>query len=186
MTASRTRGLAFAADRMIVPMVHRYGGGMRCPFCLEADDKVVDSRPAEEGSAIRRRRECLACGRRYTTYERLEELALVVVKRSGTPEPFDRSKLEAGIAQSLSPSIADGVAASIAVEIEEQLRAEGAEVTSERVGLAVLERLRALDAVSYLRFASVYKGFEDLTDFEREVEVLQKTTEPKTRGAGSA
>ena len=156
---------------------------MRCPYCLEHDDKVVDSRPAEAGAAIRRRRECLGCGRRYTTHERLEELSLMVVKRSGVTEPFDRAKLEAGIARALNPAIAEDAAGSIAAAIDEQLRAEGAEVTSERIGLAVLERLRILDPVSYLRFASVYKGFEDLTDFEREVEVLQKTTEPKTRPA---
>jgi transcriptional repressor NrdR len=165
---------------MVPPAVHRYGGHMRCPYCHGVDDKVVDSRPAEEGAAIRRRRECLVCGRRYTTFERLEELALVVVKRSGVAE------LEAGIARALSPSIGDDVAPALALEIEEQLRTEGVEVTSERVGLAVLERLRVLDPVSYVRFASVYKGFEDLTDFEREVEVLQKTTEPKTRPADSA
>jgi len=171
---------------MVVPAVHRYGGRMRCPYCHGADDKVVDSRPAEDGVAIRRRRECLVCGRRYTTFERLEELVLLVVKRSGVAEPFDRAKLEAGIARALSPSIGDEVAAALALEIEEQLRTEGVEVPSERVGLAVLERLRVLDPVSYLRFASVYKGFEDLTDFEREVEVLQKTTEPKSRVPGSA
>jgi transcriptional repressor NrdR len=166
---------------MIVGARHGYRGAMRCPYCHEVDDKVVDSRPAEEGAAIRRRRECLLCGRRYTTYERLEEMTLVVVKRSGATEPFDRAKLEAGIARAVTPSIGEGVVSSIAGGIEEQLRAESAEVTSERVGLAVLERLRVLDPVAYLRFASVYKGFEDLTDFEREVEVLQKTTEPKAR-----
>ncbi len=184
MTATRVRALAQVADAMVVPAVHRYGGQMRCPYCQGVDDKVVDSRPAEEGAAIRRRRECLVCGRRYTTFERLEELVLLVVKRSGVSEPFDRAKLEAGIARALSPSIGDDVAPALALEIEEQLRTEGVEVPSERVGLAVLERLRVLDPVSYLRFASVYKGFEDLDDFEREVEVLQKTTEPKTRTAG--
>ncbi len=166
---------------MIAMAPHRYLGDMRCPYCHAVDDKVVDSRPAEEGAAIRRRRECLACGRRYTTYERLEEMPLIVVKRSGATEPFDRSKLEAGIARAVTPSIGEGVVSALAGEIEEQLRAESFEVTSERVGLTVLERLRVLDPVAYLRFASVYKGFEDLTDFEREVEVLQKTTEPKTR-----
>jgi transcriptional repressor NrdR len=156
---------------------------VRCPYCHEVDDKVVDSRPAEDGVAIRRRRECLRCGRRFTTYERLEELGLTVVKRSGATEPFDRAKLEAGIARAVHPSTAADAAESIALEIDEQLRAESAEVTSERIGLAVLDRLRVLDPVAYLRFASVYKGFEDLTDFEREVEVLQKTTEPKPRPA---
>jgi len=159
---------------------------VRCPYCQAVDDKVVDSRPADDGEAIRRRRECVVCGRRFTTYERLEELPLIVVKRAGVKEPFERAKLEAGIERAVTNRpIADGAVASLATEIEEELRSEGAEVTSERVGLAVLERLRVLDPVSYLRYASVYKGFEDVTDFEREVAVLQKTTEPKRHPARS-
>jgi transcriptional repressor NrdR len=162
----------------------RYRGAVRCPYCQASDDKVVDSRPADDGSAIRRRRECVVCGRRFTTYERLEELSLVVVKRSGGREPFDRMKLEAGIGRAVTGRvIAEGAVATLATEIEEEMRAAGAEVASERIGLAVLERLQAIDPVSYLRFASVYKGFEDVTDFEREVAVLQKTTEPKARPA---
>jgi transcriptional repressor NrdR len=164
----------------------RYRGAVRCPYCQASDDKVVDSRPADEGSAIRRRRECVACGRRFTTYERLEELSLIVVKRSGGKEPFDRIKLEAGIARAVTGrTIAEGAVAALASEIEEEMRAGGAEVPSERIGLAVLERLQAIDPVSYLRFASVYKGFEDVTDFEREVAVLQKSTEPKRHPARS-
>jgi transcriptional repressor NrdR len=164
----------------------RYRGAVRCPYCQAIDDKVVDSRPAEEAAAIRRRRECLACGRRFTTHERVEELPLMVVKRAGVNEPFERAKLEAGIERAVTNRpIAEGAVASLAAEIEEELRSEGAEVTSERVGLAVLERLQALDPVSYLRFASVYKGFEDVTDFEREVAVLQKMTEPKRHPARS-
>lgn len=158
----------------------RYRGAVRCPYCQTSDDKVVDSRPADDGTATRRRRECLACGRRFTTYERLEELPLIVVKRSGAKEPYERAKLEAGIERAVTGRpIAEGAVTELATEIEDEMRAEGAEVTSERIGLAVLERLQALDPVSYLRFASVYKGFEDVTDFEREVAVLQKTTEPK-------
>jgi transcriptional repressor NrdR len=161
-----------------------YRGTVRCPYCQASEDKVVDSRPADEGSAIRRRRECIVCGRRFTTYERLEELPLIVVKRSGAKEPFARGKLEAGIERAVTGRpIADGAVAALATEIEEEMRAAGAEVKSERIGLAVLERLQALDPVSYLRFASVYKGFADVTDFEREVAVLQKTTEPKPRPA---
>ena len=159
---------------------------MRCPFCSADDDKVVDSRPADDGAAIRRRRECLTCRRRFTTYERLEELPLMVVKRAGVKEPFERAKVEAGIQRAVTHRpVPDGSVAAIAVEIEEELRATSAEVTSEQVGLAVLERLRVLDPVSYLRFASVYKGFEDVTDFEREVAVLQKSTEPKRHPAPS-
>jgi transcriptional repressor NrdR len=153
---------------------------VRCPYCEGLEDKVVDSRLSDDGAATRRRRECLVCGRRYTTYERVEELGLIVVKRSGTREPFDRAKLAAGIERAVTNRpIEDGTVATLAVEIEEQARAEGREVTSERLGLAVLERLRHLDDVAYVRFASVYKDFENLDDFEREVGELQKTTEPK-------
>jgi transcriptional repressor NrdR len=163
-----------------------YRGAVRCPYCQTADDKVVDSRPAEDGAAIRRRRECLTCGRRFTTYERLEELPFVVVKRGGMKEPFERAKVEAGIHRAVAHRpVPEGAVEAMAAEIEEELRAASAEVTTEQVGLAVLDRLRVLDPVSYLRFASVYKGFEDLTDFEREVAVLQKTTAPKRHPARS-
>ncbi len=154
---------------------------MRCPYCRANDDKVVDSRVADEGAAIRRRRECLACSRRYTTYERLEEVPLDVRKRSGVVEPFDRAKLRAGIERAATGRLDDATIDEIVAAIDEELREQGGEVPSDRVGMAVLERLRALDAVAYLRFASVYKGFEDLEDFQREVGELQKTTAPKLR-----
>ncbi len=153
---------------------------VRCPFCEADDDKVVDSRPADDGAAVRRRRECLACGRRYTTYERVDELPLVVLKRSGVREPFAVEKVRAGIERAVAGSAIDDAAVeALAGEIEESARARGQEVTSEWVGRTVLERLRALDPVSAVRFASVYKGFEDLGDFEREVTELQKSTAPK-------
>lgn len=159
-----------------------YRGAVRCPYCRGVDDKVVDSRAADGGAAIRRRRQCLVCGRRYTTYERLEEMPLLVRKRSGTREPFDRAKLASGIARAVTNRpIEAGTVDVIAAEIEEQAREEGPEVASERLGVAVLERLRQLDDVAYLRFASVYKDFENLDDFEREVGELQKTTAPKRR-----
>lgn len=159
---------------------------MRCPYCAADHDKVVDSRPSEEGAAVRRRRECLACGRRFTTYERHEEQPLVVRKRSGQVEPFDRSKLLAGIQRAIAGrAIAAESAEAIADDVEERARSSGREVASEFLGLAVLEHLRALDPVSYLRFASVYKGFEDVGDFEREFAELQKTTAPKRRGGRS-
>ena len=154
---------------------------VRCPFCRENDDKVVDSRVGEDGAAIRRRRECLACGRRFTTYERIEELGVVVGKRDGTREPFDRRKLRAGIEHAATGRLDEHSIDELTNQIEEQLRAEGGDVGSDRIGVIVLERLRSLDHVAYLRFASVYKGFEDLADFEREVVELQKTTEPKRR-----
>ena len=157
-------------------------GAVRCPFCTADDDKVVDSRPADEGGAVRRRRECLACGRRFTTYERVEELPLVVVKRSGSKEPFDAEKVRAGIERAVAGSVIDPAAVdSLVAAIEEWARAVGPEVGSEMVGMAVLERLRHLDPVSYVRFASVYKGFEELGDFAREVGELQKSTAPKVR-----
>ena len=153
---------------------------MRCPSCAGLDDKVVDSRLAEDGAAIRRRRECLACGRRFTTYERLEELPLVVTKRSGDRVPFERAKIVAGLraATKNRPVTVDQLE-TLAAEIEESLRMEGPELSSQQIGVAVLERLRSLDEVAYLRFASVYKGFEDVGDFEREVGLLTKSTEPK-------
>jgi transcriptional repressor NrdR len=154
---------------------------VRCPSCASLDDKVVDSRTADEGAAIRRRRECLSCGRRFTTYERLEESSLVVVKRSGHREPFDRSKIVAGVRSAAkNRPVSVEQMEDVALAVEEGLRLEGPELTSERVGRAVLDRLRGLDEVAYLRFASVYKGFEDVEDFEREVGLLTKSTEPKS------
>ncbi len=159
---------------------------MLCPYCHAADDKVVDSRVADGGSAIRRRRECVACGRRYTTYERVEELPLVVQKRGGEREPFDPTKVAAGIRRAAkNRPLDDGRVDEVVEEVHAQMREAGPEVTSEAVGVAVLERLRELDPVAYLRFASVYKEFSDPHDFEREVELLQKglekTTAPKRR-----
>jgi transcriptional repressor NrdR len=154
---------------------------VRCPYCRENDDKVVDSRLAEEAAAIRRRRECLSCGRRFTTYERVEDAPVLITKRSGESEPFDRAKLRAGLERAATGRLDDATIEAVVAEIEEELRAEGADVGSDWLGKAILERLRSLDPVAYLRFASVYKGFEDLSDFEREVVELQKTTEPKRR-----
>ena len=151
---------------------------MRCPGCASLDDKVIDSRTADDGAAIRRRRECLACGRRYTTYERLEEAPLTVVKRSGQRTPFDRSKIVAGIrAAAKNRPVSPDQLEALGVEIEETLRLEGPDVTTEQIGRAVLDRLRDVDEVAYLRFVSVYKGFEDLTDFEREVVLLTRPRE---------
>ena len=157
--------------------------GVRCPRCSGVEDKVVDSRSAEDGTAIRRRRECLACGQRFTTYERLEEVPLVVAKRSGERQPFDRAKVEAGIrAAAKNRPVEPERVASLAGDVEEEMRLAGPEVTSQQVGVAVLDRLRALDEVAYLRFASVYKGFSAAGDFEREAGLL-KATDPKPRRA---
>ncbi len=157
---------------------------MRCPYCHGVEDKVVDSRVAESGAAIRRRRECLVCSRRYTTFERAEEAALVVVKRSGVREVFDRTKVASGIRRATkNRPIDDQAIEALVAAVEEQMRQVGPEVGTEAVGRAVLDGLRTLDPVSYLRFASVYKGFDDVTDFAREVGLLQKTTSPKS-GSG--
>ncbi len=144
---------------------------------------MVDSRTADDGAATRRRRECLACGRRYTTYERIDEAPLVVVKRSGQREPFSRAKVVTGLrAAAKNRPVAVEQLEALAGEVEEALRLDGPELSSQQVGLAVLDRLRSLDEVAYVRFASVYKGFEDAGDFEREVGLLTKATEPKQRG----
>lgn len=139
---------------------------------------MIDSRTAEDGVAIRRRRECLSCGRRFTTYERVEEAPLVVLKRTGQREPFERAKVVAGVrAAAKNRPVPDDALEALGVEIEESLRLEGPELTTEQIGRAVLDRLRSLDEVAYLRFVSVYKGFETLTDFEREVVLLTRNHE---------
>jgi transcriptional repressor NrdR len=156
---------------------------VRCPHCSSPDDKVVDSRAAEDGAAIRRRRECLSCGRRFTTYERLEEVPFTVVKRSGQRVPFDRSKIVDGVrAASKNRPVTEEEMEGLAADVEEALRMEGQDVSSQQIGVAVLERLRAIDEVAYMRFASVYKDFSGATDFEREAGMLTKSTRPK--GAG--
>ncbi|MGH9285582.1 MAG: transcriptional regulator NrdR [Acidimicrobiales bacterium] len=140
---------------------------------------MVDSRVADEGAAIRRRRECLRCGRRFTTYERVEEAPMMVVKRSGQRQTFDRAKIVAGIrAAAKNRPVPVETMEAVGSEVEEGLRLEGLEVASERIGRAVLDRLRQVDEVAYLRFVSVYKGFEDLTDFEREVVLLTRRDTP--------
>jgi len=148
--------------------------------CSSLDDRVVDSRQADDGGAIRRRRECLGCGRRFTTFERIEEAALVVVKRSGQREPFEMAKLTSGVAAAAKNRLTEEQVDALAAEVEEEARLSGPDVTTQELGIAVLDRLRVLDHVSYLRFASVYKGFEALSDFEREVGLLAKSTPPKT------
>ncbi len=148
-------------------------------MCASLDDKVVDSRAADDGTSIRRRRECLGCGRRFTTYERVEETPLVVLKRSGDRHPFDRDKVVTGMrAAAKGRPVTDDQLVEVAVQIEESLRlAGGGEVPTADVGAAVLERLRDLDQVAYLRFASVYKEFSGPADFEREVTLLSEATD---------
>ena len=154
---------------------------MRCPYCSAEEDKVVDSRTAEEGRAIRRRRECLGCGRRYTTFERAEEVPLLILKRNGVEEPFMRDKVTEGIRRaSKNRPVSDAEVEAVVDDVEEAMRLDGRRpVPSAEIGREILERLRDLDDVAYLRFASVYKDFQELTDFERELGLLAKKSPPK-------
>ncbi len=140
---------------------------------------MVDSRPADHGAAIRRRRECLSCSRRFTTFERVEEVGLLIVKRDGTKEPYLRDKVVAGIRKAIvNRPVSERQVSEIVDRIEERLRRKGPEVPSRQVGLEVLSALQKLDAVAYMRFASVYKDFQEVTDFERELGLLLEKKEP--------
>lgn len=152
---------------------------MHCPVCRHDDTKVIDSRSAEEGAAIRRRRSCPACAYRFTTYERLEGAPLMVTKRSGAREPFDRSKVIEGIlAACKGRPVTEEAVEALGESVEDDVRisaAAGHEVTSSLVGHCVLERLRGVDEVAYVRFASVYKNFDGAADFRRELALLKKS-----------
>jgi transcriptional repressor NrdR len=143
-----------------------------CPFCRNPDSRVIDSRVAEDGTAIRRRRSCPECGRRFTTQE---SVILMVAKRSGVTEPFTRDKIVRGVQRACQGRPVDvDQLAMLAQRVEETIRARGlAEVPSHEVGLAILGPLRDLDEVAYLRFASVYRGWESLDDFEKEIAALR-------------
>lgn len=160
---------------------------MRCPYCDSLEDKVVDSRMGEEGRAIRRRRECLTCNRRFTTYERLDEIPLLIVKRNGIEEPFDRGKVVEGIRKACkNRPVADSEIEQLAERIEDAIRANPLRpVPSSEIGREVLDRLHALDDVAYMRFASVYKDFQELNDFERELGFLLKKSPPKVAAEGT-
>jgi transcriptional repressor NrdR len=155
---------------------------MRCPWCNADDDRVVDSRPADGGVAIRRRRECASCHRRYTTFERVEDVGLMVVKRDGTKAPFDRQKVAESVFKAIKnrPVTAEQVM-HLVDRVEERMRRKGPEVTSEQVGVAVLADLAKLDQVGYIRFASVYKDFQEISDFQQELVSLQKKVPAKRR-----
>ncbi|MFT9741638.1 transcriptional regulator NrdR [Mycobacteroides abscessus] len=146
---------------------------MHCPFCRHPDSRVVDSREADEGQAIRRRRSCPECGRRFTT---VETAVLAVVKRSGVTEPFSRDKVVKGVRRACQGRDVDDDDALnlLAQQVEDAVRAAGSpEIPSNEVGLAILGPLRDLDEVAYLRFASVYRGFSSAEDFEREIAALR-------------
>ena len=147
---------------------------MKCPFCAFAESKVIDSRPAEEGATIRRRRECLSCQKRFTTYETMERLPLLVIKRNGTRQPFDKVKLVEGLLRACEKRpVALGDIESIATEIEQELQNRmEREISALEVGELVMDKLRELDEVAYVRFASVYRQFKDINTFRDEVNKL--------------
>ncbi|HJD50406.1 MULTISPECIES: transcriptional regulator NrdR [Rothia] len=146
---------------------------MNCPFCRNSTSKVVDSRTTDDNSAIRRRRQCSNCGKRFTT---VETTAVSVIKRSGVTEPFDRAKIVSGVRKACQGRpVGEDDLAKLAQEVEEAIRAKGiAEIDAHEVGLSILEPLSKLDTVAYLRFASVYQAFESLDDFERAIAALRE------------
>lgn len=144
---------------------------MKCPYCQALETRVIDSRTSNEGFAIRRRRECSECGNRFTTYEQITEIRMTVVKKDGTRVPFDREKIRSGIEKAcykrpISPEVIGDLAARIESDV---LRQGDSEVTSAQLGEMVMEALRDLDQVAYVRFASVYREFKDVSDFEHEI-----------------
>ncbi|MGB9722803.1 MAG: transcriptional regulator NrdR [Chloroflexia bacterium] len=147
---------------------------MKCPYCRASESRVVDTREIAESEAIRRRRQCLSCGRRFTTYERVEPISLTVVKKDGRREPYDRRKLEGGIRRACTKRpIPTETIQRVVDEIETAIFAlAGEEVPSRTIGELVMEKLRELDQVAYIRFASVYRSFADLEDIREEVESL--------------
>lgn len=153
---------------------------MRCPFCGHDEDKVIDSRPADEGAAIRRRRECINCGNRFTTYEKIENLPLMVIKKDGSRQPFNRDKLIAGISKScekrpVSTEQIEILVDSIENRYQNSLKRE---VSSREIGERVMEGLKEIDEVAYVRFASVYRQFKDVSSFLHELnEILGKQEE---------
>lgn len=148
---------------------------MRCPFCAALDDKVLDSRVSKDGREIRRRRECEECHRRYTTYERIEESMPLVVKVDGRREPFDRNKVERGLHYAFAKRpVSQADIKELAEEIEREVSELGVtEIPSREIGERVLPRLRALDQVAYVRFASIYRDFRDLDGFAKELDALK-------------
>jgi len=155
---------------------------MRCPYCGSTDSKVTDSRTTESGDAIRRRRECLSCGQRFTTFERLEETPITIIKKGGESEPFDPQKLLSGLLRAtvkrhISREQLEDLVSDIEADLRNQFRYE---VTSKKIGEMVLDRLRGLDKVAYVRFASVYRQFQDIDEFTSELEKLQ-SAETKRR-----
>ncbi|MBN1938692.1 MAG: transcriptional regulator NrdR [Candidatus Aminicenantes bacterium] len=149
---------------------------MKCPFCGHVESKVIDSRESKKGISIRRRRECISCARRFTTYEKIEEIPYMIVKKDGTRQMFDRQKLLRGLLKACEKRpIAVGKLEEIVEEIESRLQERPEkEMKSSDIGALVMERLKDLDKVAYVRFASVYREFRDVLEFKQELETLLK------------
>lgn len=147
---------------------------MKCPYCAHPESKVVDSRPSDEGASIRRRRECLSCHKRFTTYETMESLPLVVIKKDGSRQTFDKSKLLNGMLRACEKRpVPFSQLEEIANEIEQALQNDmDREIPSARIGELVMERLKGVDEVAYVRFASVYRQFKDISTFMAELNKL--------------
>ncbi|MCU0229617.1 MAG: transcriptional regulator NrdR [Bryobacterales bacterium] len=154
---------------------------MMCPFCGHNGDKVIDSRESKEGNVTRRRRECLACGRRFTTYERIDEIPFMVVKKDGRREPFDRQKVLGGLLKASEKRPVSMSAMAEAVDAVEAALVANAdrEITTAQVGEILMERLKTIDKIAYVRFASVYRNFQDEDDFLTEISRLLKKKEPQ-------
>jgi len=165
---------------------HAEAGGrhfkMKCPYCRQDDDKVVDSRSGQDGYVIRRRRQCLACSRRYTTYEKIEESPIRVVKKDGTREPFDRDKIRVGLEKAcykrpVSTGAIEQVVARVEAEVYDHFDRE---VMSSFIGEQMMRHLRELDEVAYIRFASVYREFKDVSEFVEEARPMLPKDEPSS------
>ncbi|MBI5592435.1 MAG: transcriptional regulator NrdR [Deltaproteobacteria bacterium] len=153
---------------------------MKCPFCADTENKVIDSRLSKEGYVIRRRRECLACNRRFTTYERIEEIPLMIIKKDGRREEFNRDKIRIGITKACEKrNVSMNSIEDFLDELEQELRETGKkEISSSVVGERVINRLHDLDEIAYVRFASVYREFKDVNEFVQELKLMLENNRP--------
>lgn len=176
-----------AGSKMIRPCFSKEAC-MKCPACESNDDKVIDSRPAEDGSSIRRRRECLVCGARFTTYERVEDMPLMVIKKDGSRQPFDRQKLIIGIMKSCEkrPITTEQIEHLIDNIERTANNALKREISTAEIGEQVLKQLRNIDEVAYVRFASVYRAFSDINSFVSEISALTVSEEESGHSAVSS
>jgi transcriptional repressor NrdR len=160
---------------------------MRCPFCTHIEDKVVDSRESKDGDSIRRRRECMQCGRRFTSYERIDEIPYMVIKKDGRRETFDRSKIMAGLLRACEKRPISSVQLEAIVDSIEKFVQESSdrEIATSELGKLIMSRLKALDKVAYVRFASVYLEFEDVSEFMNELKLLVRARDKSIKNRKS-